>query len=428
LTCATRGEPQPYARSIPGFVKGILKAGPAELDGVRVFAEDPPVVSTDSDVDDLVNLLERPSRRASVIVFALPDGSIDARETAIDAKEFQGATLGAAHVRVITGPASYHLTDRMGKELSVFRSAVRIYRPGFSRWRDQPTRHPLFLPERIASWASREAVEFPRWLVDSALALTLHRGDRETELPAFNTVRQTAARVERDRLKQSGGSSADLARMYEEDNEKLRKEVEELKEEYEGLLDAAESEREQAQQEAQEYRARTFALRDRIRALEGRLAEAEARPVGVVIPDSLDRFEEWVRQHLSGSVELHNRAYQGVKKSVYENPALIYASLLLLRDYYVPMRVNGGNAAVNAFEARCRELQVEDALVGEALRTHREQYTVSYEGKPRLLDRHLKRGAKHDEARCFRLYYFWDDEAQCVVVGWLPSHLDNSRT
>ena len=25
----------------------------------------------------------------------------------------------------------------------------------------------------------------------------------------------------------------------------------------------------------------------------------------------------------------------------------------------------------------------------------------------------------------FRLYFFWDEEGQVAVVGWLPSHLDN---
>ena len=49
-------------------------------------------------------------------------------------------------------------------------------------------------------------------------------------------------------------------------------------------------------------------------------------------------------------------------------------------------------------------------------------------GRPRVLDWHLKRGESRERTRCFRLYYFWDDETQCAVVGWLPSHLDNSLT
>ena len=92
------------------------------------------------------------------------------------------------------------------------------------------------------------------------------------------------------------------------------------------------------------------------------------------------------------------------------------------------MRRIGGIPHKTAFEQGCRDLQLEDSLVGDALRTHRQQYTVNYGGKPRLLDRHLKRGSAHDDKHAFRLYYFWDDETETVVVGWLPSHLDNSLT
>jgi len=88
---------------------------------------------------------------------------------------------------------------------------------------------------------------------------------------------------------------------------------------------------------------------------------------------------------------------------------------------YVPMR--RGTKAKSEFENACRDLQLEDSLVGDAIRTHKERYTINYAGRPRLLDRHLKRGRAHNDALSFRLYYFWDDETETVVVGWLPSHL-----
>ena len=111
-------------------------------------------------------------------------------------------TLGAAHVAILTGPASFHLTDRMGRELSVFRQAVRIYRPGFSRWKDQPARHPLFLPARVDAWRVEGWVEegrpaFMGWLADQVLASSVHRADRDEELPPFNSVRLIAAQAER---------------------------------------------------------------------------------------------------------------------------------------------------------------------------------------------------------------------------------------
>ena len=52
-------------------------------------------------------------------------------------------------------------------------------------------------------------------------------------------------------------------------------------------------------------------------------------------------------------------------------------------------------------------------------------YSVQYGGSRRPLDRHLKGGISRERRYGFRLYFFWDDESQLVVVGWLPSHLDN---
>jgi len=433
LICATRGADVPFERTVPGFVRGVLRTGPADVDGIRVGTECPRVVSSEDDVEDLLWLLEKPDRRAPVIVLALPDGSADVQKTVCPAAEITQRTLGAAHVIVLSGPASFHLTDRVGRELSVFRQAVRVYRPGFSTWRDQPARHPLFLPARVETWRLERATDdgkpaFTRWLIEQILAASVHRSDRDDELPPFTVVRQMAAQAERDRLRKSGSSVVDLVRLFEEDNVKLRGELKDQREEYEGLLNAAEKEREDAQLEAQEVRAQTFGLRARIRALETRLSDLPGAAAEPPIPESLENFQDWCRKHLAGSIEIHNRALQGIKKSVYEDLPLIYRALLALRDYYVPMRLEGGKARVEAFEAACRALKIEDAPVGDALRTHRDQYTISYGGRPRLLERHLKKGKAHDEGCCFRLYYFWDDESQCVVVGWLPSHLESALT
>ncbi len=433
LICATRGADAPFDRTIPGFVRGVAKAGPAELDRAPVRADGPWILATEDDVDQLVVLLELPGRRAPVVVLALPEGSTKVDEAVCPASQLAERALGTAHVAVLTGPASYYLTDRMGRELSVFRQAARIYRPGFSRWKDQPARHPLFLPARVDAWrvegwAEEGRPAFMRWLVEQMLASSIHRADRDEELPPFNSVRQIAAQAERERLKASGGDATELLALYEEDNGKLRKELEDQRAEFDGLIEVAERERNEAQQAAHEAHGQTFALRERIRALEKRLAEASGQAPDVPIPNALEPFDEWARAHLAGTVEIHQRALQGLKKSVYEDPTLVYRALLLLRDFYVPMKLTGGKELVAAFENRCAELKIEDSLVGDAVRTHSEQYTVTYGGRPRVLERHLKKGTAHNAARCFRLYYFWEEESQCVVVGWLPSHLDNARS
>ncbi|MDN8831378.1 hypothetical protein Q0O37_13735, partial [Staphylococcus aureus] len=90
----------------------------------------------------------------------------------------------------------------------------------------------------------------------------------------------------------------------------LTSSLEQVKEEQESYIVLADQEREEAQQQAEQQRQSNLFLRHRISLLESRLAQS-AQPQ-VELPVSLDNFEDWCREHLSGSVELHSRAFQGI--------------------------------------------------------------------------------------------------------------------
>ncbi|HTQ36975.1 MAG TPA: hypothetical protein VMH77_08050, partial [Steroidobacteraceae bacterium] len=150
LTCVTQGRDEFFIRSMPGFVKRVARPGVAWVDGYPV-RNHPRLVQTDEEVVELIELLHAP-RRCDVIVLALPEGSNDPREALVPAKVLHDSTIGAAHVAILTGPASFSLTDRLGKAYSVFRGAIRTYRPGFDEGRDEPFSHPLALPHRIENW------------------------------------------------------------------------------------------------------------------------------------------------------------------------------------------------------------------------------------------------------------------------------------
>lgn len=423
LICVSRGGDEPLRRTVPGFVRTIMSAGPAEVDGVPLTSN-VSLISTDAEVDQLVALLESPDRQADVLVFALPDGSCNPSEAAASANWVHDATLGAAHVYVLTGPASFFLTHRVGRALSVFRQAVRTYRPGFHAWVDEPSRHPLALPNRIASWSASAPGEFEQWLVNQVLGNSAHAPGREERLPSFNTVRHLAAQIELERRRKAGGTDAELIRLFEQDNEQLRKDLQEQKSQYEGLLLTAEAEREAAIQEANGAKAQALERLHRIRQLEKRLAECAA-PQATPIPDTLEEFETWSKEHLAGSVEIANRAYQGVRKSEFHDPQFIYRSLLLLRDQYVPMRMEGTSERRRSYEEALHALQLEESATGEGVKYAANLYSVQHGGIRRPLDRHLKGSDSRDRRYGFRLYFFWDDESHVVVVGWLPSHLDN---
>ena len=165
LICTTRGTDEVFERSIPGFVKGVLAMGLADLDGQAVSSL-PKVVASGTEVEEVVRLLEDPQRTADVLVFSLPEGSVDPNDAAASAQRVPDGVRGTAHVYVLTGPASYYLTDHVGRELSVFHRGVRTYRPKFRAWIDQPSNHPLVLPHRIGEWAESGPAEFEKWLVN----------------------------------------------------------------------------------------------------------------------------------------------------------------------------------------------------------------------------------------------------------------------
>jgi hypothetical protein len=429
LTCVVRGEDAPFVRSIPGFVRSIVESGGATLDG-RSIGRDPWVVKSQKDVDRLVDLLLNPSRESDVIVFALPENSTNPRDTAAPARDVHDSTLGAAHVVILTGPASFHLSDRVGKEFSVFRQGVRTYLPGFNPSQDEPFRHPLGLPERIAVWPEGGPLGYSKMLASYALGRSVARPDREQRLPSYASIRRFAAQQALERAKDAGSSENELLRLAMDEIAQLQKAIDDQKKQDDELLETAEAERQEAIQAAQQASARADALRRRVEALEARLEEIGQEPSEIPIPESLDDLQAWAEKYLTGIVELHNRAFQGIKRSQYQDESFLYQALLLLRNYHVPMRRNPSDEAKRAYEEECKRLGLEESgtISKERVGEQGETYLVKYAGKKRLLDRHLKKGASKDQRNCFRLYFFWDDDSEQAVVGWLPSHLDTRET
>ena len=419
LTCTTRGGYAPFERSIPGFVHSVLTSGPAELDGIPILGR-PVLLSNEDDIDHLVALIENPDRCADVILFSLPSRSNNPNETAADANEFHRSVRGLAHTFVVTADASFKLTKKLGKEFSVFHQSVRIYHPKFNHEKSDPYDHPLITAARIANWGGQGAKSFVTWLINQTIQSSAFSPSREERLPSFNTIRRMATQAAREQLKESGASDTELLSMYEEDNNLLRREIAEQKEEHETLLELAEQERDAAIQEAAAAKARLLDLRNRIRQLE----KQQPAPIEPPIPQNFENFADWAKQYLS-SVEIHPRALQTIKRTDFADAPLAYRALLLLDRYYVPMRIEGGATRKTAFDNALAELRLTESKTGVGPDIDPGLYTVVYGNGRRALDRHLQGSNSRLRQHAFRVYFFWDEEAQTVVVGEMPEHLDN---
>lgn len=421
LTASGMGEDREFRRSVPRLVREIISDIGARVDGVPVDVF-PRIISTDGDVDDLVRLIENPQRRCDVIVFSLPDGSADPSGVICNAQGVQRSLVGAAHVVIITGPASFVLTDIMGKEWSVFRQAIRTYRPRFNREQDDLRHHPLTLPVRISGWSGGSQA-YEAFLVEQSLMRSVARGDLDNAVPSFLAVRQVAAQLAIQEARQGGSSDADLARLYADESDSLREQLDKQKSETDALLEAAQTEIDALKEELDIQKARLRAQASRIEFL-AQSKTTTAHPES--IPSDLDDVQAWCEANLGGAVSIMSRAYRGLKDSEFEDVGLIYRSLLMLRDAYVPMKRHGGQAMMEVFHKACGELGLTEEPTGSRTRAGEEgdEYFIRIRGRRRYLDRHLKKGASREARLCFRLYFTWDDEDEQVVVGWLPSHLD----
>ena len=54
-----------------------------------------------------------------------------------------------------------------------------------------------------------------------------------------------------------------------------------------------------------------------------------------------------------------------------------------------------------------------------------DEYDVIYNGRKCRLEQLIVKGNDRDPRHCLRIYFFWDDETNRVVIGSLPGHLQN---
>lgn len=428
-------------RVAPRLIGEVIEACGATLDGMPVVT-DPWFVDCEDDVDELETLLRSPNRSADVVVVSLPDGSEDPAEGLISSGMLAKDLAGVAHVVVISGPASYFLTERVGREYSAYRQAVRSYRPGFyPEERPSFDMHPLGLADRIRNWKGGPR-GYAAFIKSEILRRTVEEADAHDRLPTFAEIvrldmeqKREAAESDPAERGASGrdgtvGDADEIAELREQletaesrcaslqkKNSKIRKD----RDEYRELLDESERERKQLEADKVKMSSSIQNLRDRVRFVEAKAGISADEE----IPADLGGFEAWADQALAGTVHVHPRALREIKQSDYEDIPLIYNSLLLLRDYYAPMRQKGGMDMKRRYEERRDALYLKEE--GSISKTREgeqgDAYSVTVGKRKIRMNCHFKKGTSHESRHCFRLYFDWDKQMRQVVVGWMPSHL-----
>ena len=405
----------PVRWSVPRVVRRLV-ARPGLRDYGARLMDCPWRVETEEDVDALVGLLEQPAR--SRRVFALSEDR--SGNTALDGGSLAKRLAGLAHVVTLSHDAAALLTARVGDGLGVFGRAMRTYAPGFTCGTGASPAHPLATrgwledrfesPDEFIDLLERRAIE------DSV------RGDLEATLPGFSRVRHWANARRLEAARREVATDTDLLALYDESNRTMMNELRDR----DATIERLRLERLEVEDERDE------ALRDR-RELRGRIEYLEQalknRGIEETLeyPSNYEQLEGWVAQHFADRLTLLPRAVRSLKKAVFENLPLVCDCLKLLAGPYREMK--RGEVSRAAFDEACRALGVTLTQSGEfSASRYASEYTVQYGKQRRVLDLHLKRGTSRDAAKCLRVYWFYDEERERVVIGHLPGHLTTSFT
>jgi hypothetical protein len=382
---------------------GLLQAG-------EPMASAPWEVASEQDVAALVEQLLAPSRNVTYLVCTVPDG-----ETAplINAPLLAKVMLGLARVVIVPAAHTRLLTREFGKALSVYNGAVRAYLPGFSLDAN-PMAHRLFLINwKPAEDRARAASTALRWIAANESIRRLQLG---SDVLAFSDVRQASLDHERERLRQTGGADKDQLAAAQAQIAALKDDLRRAADTQQWLSDEHKAAEERAQTIEQQLHGAHYRIQHLTDLIRVRGDEPDTDEQ---LPTTWAEFADWCDRVLSGRVALEAPARREVRSAQFEDPPAAARCLLWLAGEYRDSRINGGSGDLRK--------AVDDGVHNDRCGADSFDYTGS-DGRV-TVEWHLKNGGNtRDPHRCLRIYYYWDDASQMVMVVSMPAHRRSGAT
>ena len=434
----------PAAYTVPGVVRYALNRI-GMRDCVPITCR-PKSVTTIEDLLALKVLVANPARTLPVVV--LSEVNRNERrpgvlgEYALDAEQLADDLLGLAHVVKLPWQAAFEWTKAVDKEWSVYNGAVRTYYPGLDFVRDAPWDHPNVTAGKILSWRPNEdwgERNFRDFLCNKIRRYSGGRQVNWEELLFIDDARIGKANLDYNRIYERAIDDidehnqkilVDMKTKFDAERTRYLDRIKSLEREAEQYSDDAMA----MSREVERYRLLNYSLRSRVDALNFELrqlrgdggADAGRHPL------NYEEMEDWIVGSFPESIYLHPRAVRGLRNAEYEDIGRLCDAIRLLAGPYRDMR--RGILPKARFDELLRsphnfnlERSITEIRAGEQGNT----YFVAYPANARntrLLKWHLTHGNSHEARYCLRVYFFWDKAEEVVVIGWLPSHLDNRLT
>lgn len=147
-------------------------------------------------------------------------------------------------------------------------------------------------------------------------------------------------------------------------------------------------------------------------------------------PTDLSDFPRWAEQTYPDSIIIHPRAAKALVKSSHPDPQRIAKAIDLLATIKLDT-YRGDRTRNDDLDAALLDLRLRDSFSNaESLRGQTgDDYQITIDGRKLLLSRHLASSVSGmNDARLIRVYYVYDKQLDRIVIGWLPTHLRNTKT
>lgn len=394
--------------TVPGFVQQLASECGLYHRNSQLNIE-PWVIQSNDDAHILIEKMIDIERRIPIFALSVPEYDIN---PVLNPSQLARATLGIATIVILPAPFTWVLTKHLGKQLSVYNGAVRTYLPGFTEDAD-PYRHKLVLAENISNEEDSSRISI--LLRQIAANESLRQMQLDHDVLSYAAVREHSLSLESDRLEQEGASDKEQLRAAQKQIRALRENLKKNQEDQQWLSDQhkeaeARAETAEAQQNSSSFRIQQ--LLDQIKKL------GDAPDANIPPPSSWEEFVEWCENNLIGRVLLSPNARQEINGfPVYKDVEKAAKCLLWLANEYRERRVNGG---------------------GDDLRDHimsgihntpcgSDSFQFDWRGNSVDVEWHIKNGGNtRNPEHCLRIYYFWHEESQQVIIAKMPAHVPNS--
>lgn len=161
-------------------------------------------------------------------------------------------------------------------------------------------------------------------------------------------------------------------------------------------------------------------LARRERKLQDEVERLRLLIAGDAVPTDIDGI--MAEAQATGAVVILPKAARAARKASQVDLAKLRTILLFLRDQWVPMVRKAPDVSPEDVHATMVREGLDICKPMKNLRKLRGLgYLGTWQGREVLLDKHVKWGV--DPARLIRIYFHYDDVAQVVVIGWMPTHL-----